>query len=220
MIFGPMLPTAQAYAELLAGAGVERGLIGPSEAARIWDRHLLNCAVVADLVPVPCRLADLGSGAGLPGLVLAMLLPQADVILVEPMTRRTAFLLECVTELGLRNVEVKRGRAEDYAGELDVDVVTARAVAELGRLAVMAAGLARPGGLVLAMKGQTAARELSEARAVLDRLGVTDAEVVEASGRTGDPAIRPATVVRFRTGQSTAASARGRTSGRPRVVRR
>src|SRR5215471_5443076 len=85
LIFGPMLPTAQAYAELLAGAGVERGLIGPSEAARIWDRHLLNCAVVADLVPVPCRLADLGSGAGLPGLVLAMLLPRADVILVEPM---------------------------------------------------------------------------------------------------------------------------------------
>src|SRR5690348_819543 len=84
LVFGPMLPMAQAYAELLAGAGMERGLIGPGEAARIWDRHLLNCAVVAELVPARCRLADLGSGAGLPGLVLAMLLPAADVILVEP----------------------------------------------------------------------------------------------------------------------------------------
>jgi len=190
---------ARAYAELLVGAGVERGLIGPGEAGRIWDRHLLNCAVLAELIPVRCKLADLGSGAGLPGLVLAMLLPSADVVLVEPMARRTTFLLECVSALGLGNVEVKRGRAEDYVGCLEADVVTARAVAGLGRLAVMAAGLARPGGLVLAMKGATAARELSEARPVLDRLGATDVEVVQAGSGVGGLASGRATVVRFRT---------------------
>lgn len=204
-IFGPVLPVARAYADLLVGAGVERGLIGPGEAARIWPRHLLNCAVVAELVPASCRLADLGSGAGLPGLVLAMMRPRADVILVEPTARRTAFLLECVSELGLGNVEVKRGRAEEYAGQIEADVVIARAVAELRQLAGLAAGLARPGGLVLAMKGQAAGRELSEAGPVLKRLGVTEAEVVQVGGGAADLDGGSATVVRFRTGRSTGA---------------
>jgi 16S rRNA (guanine527-N7)-methyltransferase len=205
-----MLPLARSYAELLAGAGVERGLIGPGEAGRIWPRHLLNCAVVAELVPQSCRLADLGSGAGLPGLVLAMMRPQAQVILVEPAARRTTFLLECVSELRLGNVEVKRGRAEEYAGRIEADVVVARAVAELGRLAVLAAGLARPGGLVLAMKGQAAGRELSEARPVLDRLGATDAEVIEVGREAVDLEGGAATVVRFRTAASRRATRRVR----------
>jgi 16S rRNA (guanine527-N7)-methyltransferase len=209
-IFGAMLPVAQAYAELLVGPGVERGLIGPGEAARVWDRHLLNSAVIAELVPVPGRLADLGSGAGLPGIVLAMLLPEAEVILVEPMARRTMFLQECVASLGLSNVQIRRGRAEDLTGQIDADVVTARAVAPLDRLAAMAAGLTRPGGLVLAIKGVTAARELDHALPVLRRLGATGIELVSAgTGRIS----QPATVIRFTTG-SRAGQARPAGRGR------
>lgn len=198
-IFGPALWQAEAYARLLAGPGVERGLIGPSETARIWDRHLLNCAVVAELVPTPCALLDLGSGAGLPGIVLAMLLPRADVILLEPMARRTVFLEECVRELGLTNARVVRGRAEELAGQIEADVVTVRAVAALDRLAVLASGLSRPGGLVLAIKGAKVAEELDRARPVLRRLGVTGVEVVAVGGGRIDP---PATVVRFVAGRA------------------
>src|SRR6266702_1951171 len=105
-IFGPALGVAVRYAELLAGPGVERGLLGPAEAARLWDRHLLNCGVVAELVPSPCSLIDLGSGAGLPGIVLALLLTDVPVTLVEPMARRATFLEECVQVLGLGNAGV------------------------------------------------------------------------------------------------------------------
>ena len=196
MIFGSVLPVACAYAALLTGPGVERGLIGPGETSRIWDRHLLNSAVVAELVPLGSRLVDVGAGAGLPGLVLAMLLPDSEVILVEPMERRTLFLTECVAKLGLLNVEVRRGRAEDLAGKLCADVVTSRAVAKLNRLAVLAAGLARPGGLVLAIKGASAAREVEEAGAVLRRLGVIGLEIVSVGAGI---VIQPTTVVRFRT---------------------
>jgi 16S rRNA (guanine527-N7)-methyltransferase len=194
-IFGPSLPVALAYAELLAGPGVVRGLIGPDEPGRLWDRHLLNSAVVAELVPSDARLIDLGSGAGLPGIVLAILLPESEVTLVEPMERRTTFLEECLDELGLRNVQVVRGRAEDLVGKLAADVVTARAVAKLSRLATLAAGLARPGGLVLAIKGASAEREVEAARPVLSRLGVRELEIIEAGiGLVS----QPATVVRFR----------------------
>ena len=212
-------------------------MIGPGETQRLWDRHLLNSAVVAELIPQtavePARsqrpigesaatagithrsrgtsgeklaaaqagieLADLGSGAGLPGLVLAIVLPHIQVVLVEPMARRTTFLEECVSELGLRNVAVCRGRAEDLAGEIRADVVTARAVASLDRLAVLASALARPGGLVLAIKGATAAAELERARPVLRQLGATGAEIVAAGSGLVD---QPATVVRFRTRQT------------------
>jgi len=145
------------------------------------------------------ELADLGSGAGLPGLVLAILLPEIRVVLVEPMARRTSFLEECVGELGLGNVTVCRGRAEDLAGEIRADVVTARAVASLDRLAVLASGLARPGGLVLAIKGATAAAELEQARPVLRQLGATAAEIVTAGSGLVE---QPATVVKFRTRRS------------------
>jgi len=185
------------YAQLLGSSGVERGLIGPAETARLWERHLLNCGVVAELVPTTSdELVDLGSGAGLPGLVLAILLPEVRVVLVEPMERRTAFLMECVAELGLGNVEVLRARAEELAGQIQADVVTARAVASLDRLAVLASGLARPGGLVLAIKGATADEELERARPVLRKLGATGAEVVSAGA---DLLETPTTVVLFRT---------------------
>lgn len=190
---------------MLAGAGVERGLIGPAEASRLWERHLLNCGVVAELVPSAAEgtscLADLGSGAGLPGIVLAIMLPSVQVLLVEPMARRTAFLLECAEALSLGNVEVRRGRAEELAGQIQADVVTSRAVARLDRLAELAAGLAKPGGLVLAMKGASASEELRQAGAVLRRLGARDAEIVRAGIGVVDP---PATVVRFRTGEQPA----------------
>jgi 16S rRNA (guanine527-N7)-methyltransferase len=204
-LFGDRLPLAVAYAEMLAGPGVERGLIGPGEAGRLWERHLLNCAVVAELVPpgadATSCLADLGSGAGLPGIVLAIMLPSVRVLLVEPMARRTAFLLECAEALKLGNVEVRRGRAEELAGQIQADVVTSRAVARLDRLAELAVGLARPGGLVLAMKGASAVEELRQAGPALLRLGARDAEVIRAGTGVVDP---PATVVRFRAGDRSA----------------
>jgi 16S rRNA (guanine527-N7)-methyltransferase len=196
-VFGPALGVAQRYAELLAGPGVERGLIGPRETARLWDRHLINCAAIAELVPPASSLIDLGSGAGLPGVVLAMLLPDSDVVLLEPLARRVAFLEECVRALGLANATVRRGRAEDAAGLLAADVVTARAVAPMERLAALALGLVHPGGLVLAIKGAAAAQELQQAAPVLRRLGVQDAAVVEA-GR--DKVSPPPTVVRLTAG--------------------
>ena len=204
-IFGPVLPLAVQYAELLAGPGVERGLVGPAETARIWDRHLLNCAVIAELIPVPCSVIDLGSGAGLPGIVLAMLLPDAEITLLEPMARRVTFLEECVSALGLANATVCRGRAEDMAGQLAADVVIARAVAPMDKLAVMAAGLAKPGGLVLAIKGAGAAEEIVRAQAVLRRLGAQDVKLVQAGSGKVDPA---ATVVRFTTGPARSRSGR------------
>ena len=192
-VFGAALPTAVTYAGILATRGVEQGLIGPHEVPRLWDRHLLNCAVVAELIePRPGTLLDLGSGAGLPGLVLAMVLPGTAVTLLEPMERRCRFLAECVTELGLANVTVLRGRAEDVT--IRTDVVTARAVAPLPRLAELAMGVVRPGGMVLAIKGRTAAEELKAAGPVLRRIGARDARVVRAGQGKVDPAT---TVVRF-----------------------
>jgi 16S rRNA (guanine527-N7)-methyltransferase len=194
VVFGAALPAAERYAQLLAGPAVERGLLGPREVPRLWERHLLNCAVVAGLVPRPCSLVDLGSGAGLPGVVLALCLPDCEVTLLEPMLRRVAFLGECVAELRLANARVYRARAEDAAGELAADVVTARAVAPLSRLAVMAAGLLRPAGILLAMKGARAAEEMAAAEPVLRARGIRDAGVVVAGGGRVIPA---ATVVRL-----------------------
>lgn len=197
-IFGQAAPKAAQYADLLAGPGVDRGLIGPNEIPRVWERHLLNCAVVASLVPSACSLVDVGSGAGLPGIVLALLLPDAEITLVESMAKRAAFLGECVSELGLGNVAVRRARAEELAGTMAVDVVTARAVAPLGRLAGLAVPLLRPGGIVLAIKGARAAQEVQAARDALTRLGVRDVEVLIAGSGKVDPA---ATVVRLTAGQ-------------------
>jgi 16S rRNA (guanine527-N7)-methyltransferase len=192
-VFGPAADSARLFAGILATRGMEQGLLGPREVPRLWDRHLLNCAVVAELIDERCRtLVDIGSGAGLPGIVLAMVLPDLQVTLLEPMERRCRFLSECVAELGLANASVWRGRAEDT--QMQADVATARAVAPLGRLAELATGLVRPGGMVLAIKGRTAADELKNARPALRRVGARGAEVVRAGQGKVDPAT---TVVRF-----------------------
>ncbi len=191
-IFGDALALAERYANLLATDGVERGLIGPRETSRLWDRHLLNCAVVADLLPEQGELVDIGSGAGLPGIVLALLRPGLHVVLLEPMLRRSVFLEECVATLGLGNASVIRARAEDKAvAGLAADVAIARAVAPLDRLIGWAAPLLRAGGQLLAIKGQAAEAELAAAAPVLSRLGVRNAEVLEA----GTGRVIPATTV-------------------------
>jgi 16S rRNA (guanine527-N7)-methyltransferase len=181
LVFGDALATACRYAELLATDGVTRGLIGPRETERLWDRHLLNCAVVAELLPERGSLVDIGSGAGLPGVVLAMLRPSLEVTLLEPLLRRSVFLEECVAELGLANTTVLRARAEEKAAaRIKADIATARAVAPLDRLAGWAAPLLHPGGQLLAIKGQSAADELAAAEPVLSRLGMRSAEVLRA----------------------------------------
>lgn len=180
-VFGDALEQACLYRELLATDGVTRGLIGPRETERLWDRHLLNCAAVVELLPERGVLVDIGSGAGLPGVVLAMLRPSLDVILLEPLLRRSVFLEECVATLRLSNATVVRARAEDKAAvHIKADVATARAVAPLDRLVGWAARLLRPGGELLAIKGQSAEEEIEAARGVLSRLGVRSAEVLQA----------------------------------------
>src|SRR3954469_18453735 len=166
-VFGDRLPLAVRYAELLVTDGVVRGLIGPREAPRIWERHLLNCGVLSEIIPVGASVVDVGSGAGLPGIVLAVARPDLTITLVEPLARRTAFLSEAVTALGLdATVTVVRGRAEDLAGGPPVaaDVVTARAVPPLDRLAGWCLPLAAVGGRLLALKGASAADEVAEHR--------------------------------------------------------
>jgi 16S rRNA (guanine527-N7)-methyltransferase len=168
------LPLAEAYAELLATAGVERGLIGPREAPRLWDRHLLNCAVLGDLLPQGSTVADVGSGAGLPGLVLAIHRPDLRMTLIEPLLRRTTFLSEVVEQLSLDNVEVVRGRADALHGRRTFDVVTSRAVAPLGRLLEWSMPLVSPHGALVAMKGSSLSTEIEEAADVLARFGCAE----------------------------------------------
>lgn len=197
-VFGPALGQAEKYAGLLATEGVTRGLIGPRETERLWERHLLNCAVVDELLPDQGELVDIGSGAGLPGLVMAMVRPSLRIILVESMLRRCVFLEECAEQLKLENVQVVRGRAEDLAGKIQADIATARAVAPMERLLGWAAGLLRPGGELLAIKGQSAADELAAAKPVLRRLHARSAEVLDAgSGRV----VSVTTVVRVVIGE-------------------
>ena len=172
-VFGPRLPLARRFAEHLATTGVERGLVGPREASRVWDRHVLNCAVVADLVPESARLVDIGSGAGLPGIPLALARPDLRVVLVEPLARRVEWLHEVIADLELP-VEVERGRAEDVAVRRrweGADVVTARAVAPLHRLAAWCLPLLRRGGMMLAVKGATAPAEVERDAGAVAALG-------------------------------------------------
>jgi 16S rRNA (guanine527-N7)-methyltransferase len=197
-VFGATLAAAEQYVRMLAGPGVAWGLLGPREVPRLWTRHVLNCAALTDLVPSPATLVDLGSGAGLPGIVLALLLPGVQVTLLERMERRAKFLTRCVAELDLGNATVLRASAEEIAGRVGADVVTARAVAPLDRLAGLAAGLVRPGGLILAIKGATADQEVAEARPVLRRLGMREVTVVRAGDGKVD---RAATVVRLIAGR-------------------
>jgi 16S rRNA (guanine527-N7)-methyltransferase len=171
------LPLAERYAELLATDGVLRGLIGPREAPRLWDRHLLNCGLLAELIPADASVCDLGSGAGLPGLVLAIARPDVAVTLVEPLLRRTTFLEEIVAALALTSVEVVRGRAESLHGERRFDVVTSRALAPLDRLLGWSMPLVAPTGALVAMKGSSVSEEIEVARAELERWGCAEPEV-------------------------------------------
>lgn len=174
-VFSRALPLAEQFAELLTREATVRGLIGPREVPRLWERHLLNCAVITDLMPPASTVCDVGSGAGLPGIVLAIRRPDLQVTLLEPLLRRTAFLDLAVSTMELSNVHVHRGRAEELPGERDwvggFDVVTSRAVAPMDRLARWSLPLVRPGGLLLAMKGSSAANELREAGSEIRRLG-------------------------------------------------
>lgn len=182
--FGDATERAEQYVRLLATEGTVRGLIGPREVPRLWDRHLLNSVALAPLVPAGARVVDVGSGAGLPGIPLALARPDLTVTLLEPLARRVTFLEECVDVLGLANITVVRGRAEEGPVVRSLggaDVVTARAVAPLEKLAGWCVPLLRPGGQLLALKGSAAAEELAAA-------GLADAVLTEI----GDP---PATVV-------------------------
>jgi 16S rRNA (guanine527-N7)-methyltransferase len=172
-VFGDGSSGAIKFAALLADHGVERGLIGPREVDRLWDRHLFNSAVLAELVPQNCRVVDVGSGAGLPGIPLAIVRPDIRLTLLEPMARRIAWLQEVVDTLGL-DVEVMRGRAEEPEVRRRLggsDVVTARAVAPLERLAKWCLPLLRPDGELLALKGASAAEELDRDAAAVAKAG-------------------------------------------------
>lgn len=170
-MFSDALPLAEHYASLLCGVGVDRGLIGPRETPRIWTRHLLNCAVVTDGVAEGSCVADVGTGAGLPGVVWAIRRSDIQMVLVEPLLRRATFLRECVDELGLSNrVGVERARAEDLNVEGGFDVVTSRAVAPLRRLVPWCAPLCRPGGTIVALKGRSATEEIDAAGRVIGRV--------------------------------------------------
>jgi 16S rRNA (guanine527-N7)-methyltransferase len=199
-VFGERLPDAVRYAEMLAGTALQRGLIGPREVPRLWERHLLNCAVLSDVVPGGVTVCDVGSGAGLPGIPLALVRPDLRITLLEPLLRRTNFLREVVESLGLDRVSVVRGRAEEVLGSFEpVHVVTARAVAPLDRLAGWGVPLLRPYGQMLAIKGDTAEEELRAARAALAKLGVVRTSVVRAGVGLLEP---PSTVVRVEVGES------------------
>lgn len=171
------LPLATRYAALLATEGVLRGLIGPREAPRLWERHLVNCALLADELPEGASVCDIGSGAGLPGLVLAIARPDLRVTLVEPLLRRTTFLEEAVELLALEGVQVVRARADALHGERRFDVVTARAVAPLERLLGWAMPLVEPTGALVAMKGESASAEVEAATSELQRWGCAPPEL-------------------------------------------
>jgi 16S rRNA (guanine527-N7)-methyltransferase len=193
-IFGDRFDVAARYAEMLAGPGIDRGVIGPHEADRLWDRHLLNSAVIGELVPAGCRVLDIGSGAGLPGIPLAIARPDLTVVLLEAMVRRVAWLQEVIAELGLA-VSVYRGRAEDPAVRDQLgnyDVVTARAVAPLGRLAGWALPLVAPGGRLLAVKGASAEQEVARDVEAVRAAGGAAVEIVQCGATIVHP---PPTVI-------------------------
>lgn len=178
--FGDAYPAVRAFHDALVSQGELRGLIGPREVPRLWSRHILNSASVVPFLPHEGTIVDLGSGAGLPGVVIAAMRPRAQVLLVEPMERRCAWLTEITGELELTNVEVKRGRAEEFHGALEADAVTARAVAALDKLARWAFPLLRRGGELVVLKGRSAQDEIDSATKVLRKYGAMDAAVHEA----------------------------------------
>ncbi len=172
-VFGAQLTLAERYVAMLADTGIAHGLIGPREAPRLWDRHVLNCAVVHEAFDQGASVVDLGSGAGLPGLVLAIARPDLRLRLVDPLLRRTEWLSRTVADLALDNVSVYRGRAESLWGRERYDYATARAVARIGELGRMALPLLEAGGTLHALKGEQASSELATDETMLRELGAT-----------------------------------------------
>jgi 16S rRNA (guanine527-N7)-methyltransferase len=176
-LFGDRIELARSFAAELGARGEELGLIGPLEPARLWSRHILNCALLAPLLR-PGLVGDVGSGAGLPGLVLAIARPDVDLVLIEPMERRVDWLASEVARLGLSNVSVLRARAEEARPSRPLDQVTARAVSALGKLIPITAPLARTGGELLFMKGERVEEELAKAAKAVRAARLSDVEVL------------------------------------------
>lgn len=215
-IFGSRLSLAERFAALLADTGISHGLIGPREVPRLWDRHLLNCAVVQGAFPIGSRMIDVGSGAGLPGLAVAIVRSDLEVHLIEPMLRRTDWLARTSVELGLDNVTVHRGRAQEFHGVLDAPYVTARAVARIDTLAKWTFPLLRGSGVLVALKGSSAQLELEQQRTTLAALGMVDAAIRRWGAGVLDPPTRTLelTVAMPRRG---AGARSGPRRGRPRA---
>ncbi|MFW0155850.1 16S rRNA (guanine(527)-N(7))-methyltransferase RsmG [Rothia sp. P6271] len=192
-IFGQRLSLAQRYVEHLATSGIERGLIGPREVPRLWGRHVLNCAVVQEYIKKDASIADVGSGAGLPGLCLAIARPDLDITLIEPLERRVIWLDEVVEDLGLGNVTILRSRAEQAIGMVDVEYVTARAVSALVGLVDITLPILRGTGELLAIKGRSAGEEIAKAQKKLNKYGARTVEVLSAGEGLLD---EPTTIVR------------------------
>ena len=215
IVFGSRMEQAVRYTRILAGAGVERGLIGPREADRLWDRHLLNSVALNELLDPSDQIADIGSGAGLPGIPLALARPDLRVTLIEPLLRRSDFLREVIDDLGV-DITVVRGRAEEQGVRRQVgemDAVVSRAVAGLDKLTRWSMPLLRSGAQMMALKGQRAQAELDEHRRVMESLGAVDARVVTCGGDYLNP---PATVVVARRGELGSANRQAPRMGRRR----
>ena len=190
-LFGSRLGRAERYAQILAGAGVERGLLGPREVDRLWERHILNSAAIAELLDPGERIADIGSGAGLPGIPLALARPDLRLTLIEPLLRRSDFLREVVDDLGLE-ITVVRGRAEDRSVRQQVgemDAVVSRAVASLDKLTKWSVPLLRRDGRMIAIKGERAEEEIREHRRVMSTLGAVDVRVMRCGADYLDPPV-------------------------------
>lgn len=190
---GDAFPTIAQFQQMLVSEGELRGLIGPRELGRLWERHLLNSAAAVPFLPESGTIVDLGSGAGLPGIVVAAMRPDTQILLIEPMERRCAWLTEVTETLHLPNVEVKRGRAEEFDGAFEADAVTARAVAPLDRLSRWSFPLLRRGGSLVALKGRSVADEVGPALRVLRKYGAADVEILQAHTIEG---LEPTTVLR------------------------
>lgn len=192
-VFGDRLPVAQRYVQHLASSGIERGLIGPREVPRLWERHVLNCAVVQELIEQGATVADVGSGAGLPGLCLAIARSDLSLTLIEPLERRVIWLTEVVEDLGLENVDIMRSRAEQAVGYVEADYVTARAVSALVGLLDITLPILRGTGQLLALKGRTATEEITKAKKKLNKYGARKTEILLAGENLLE---EPTTVVR------------------------